>query len=318
MGTILNLPYKSQYDPDAGVSRNDCGPTCLAMLLNAYGITATTDAVFRRTGAAPDQYISVAQLMRVGESYGAPLEYRKGWGLGELRAMLDLGKPVIAVVHYAAFSEVQPGVSTQSDFKGPHFVIVVGYDDANVIVHDPLWRDGRRDEGAFKKWRNDLWRQAWGRCHEDCDAQGNCNPDDSALIAVRPISSSAKTQVSPAVIRRIRAKAAFDGVPQPDLSQPASVNGYVAALGKWGQRTVAHRVSPTDTLWRLAKAYYGDGNKMSVIQTFNGLAETDVIHDGQVLLIPEPTLSGEIPEDRIPKGVTPAAPVGDARRGNGR
>jgi len=57
---------------------------------------------------------------------------------------------------------------------------------------------------------------------------------------------------------------------------------------------------------------------MSVIQTFNGLAETDVIHDGQVLLIPEPTLSGEIPEDRIPKGVTPAAPVGDARRGNGR
>ena len=138
------------------------------------------------------------------------------------------------------------------------------------------------------------------------------------LIAVHPISPSAKTQVSPAVIRRIRAKAAFDGVPQPDLSQPASVNGYVAVLGKWGQRTVAHRVSPTDTLWRLAKAYYGDGNKMSVIQTFNGLAETDVIHDGQVLLIPEPTLSGEIPEDRIPKGVTPAAPVGDARRGNER
>ena len=32
MGTILNLPYKSQYDPDAGVSRNDCGPACLAML----------------------------------------------------------------------------------------------------------------------------------------------------------------------------------------------------------------------------------------------------------------------------------------------
>jgi len=57
---------------------------------------------------------------------------------------------------------------------------------------------------------------------------------------------------------------------------------------------------------------------MSVIQTFNGLAETDVIHDGQVLLIPEPTLSGEIPEDRIPKGVMPASPVGDARRGNGR
>jgi ABC-type bacteriocin/lantibiotic exporter with double-glycine peptidase domain len=84
MGTILSLPYKSQYDPDAGVSRNDCGPTCLAMLLNAYGITATTDAVFRRTGASPDQYISVAQLMRVGESYGAPLEYRSGCRVGRI------------------------------------------------------------------------------------------------------------------------------------------------------------------------------------------------------------------------------------------
>ena len=49
-----------------------------------------------------------------------------------------------------------------------------------------------------------------------------------------------------------------------------------------------------------------------------GLAETDVIHDGQVLLIPEPTLSGEIPEDRIPKGVTPAAPVGGSRSGGSR
>ena len=309
MATILNIAYKSQYDPDAATSRNDCGPACLAMLINAFGLTATTDAVFRRTGASPNDYISMAQLMRVGESYGVPLEYRRGWGLGELRAMLDLGRPLIALVHYAAFFEFQPGLSTQSNFTGPHFVLAVGYDENNVIVHDPLWTDGRRNEGAFKKWPNKIWLEAWGRCHEDCDALGRCNPDFAALISVRAVSADTRTQIPADVIRRIRAKAAFEGAPQPDLAQPASLTGYITALGDWGKRLAARVVQPTDTLWRIAKAYYGDGNKMKVIQCFNGLEETDVIHDGQVLLIPQPTLSGNIPEDRQPRGVTPPAGV---------
>ena len=310
MATALNIAYKSQYDPDAAASRNDCGPTCLSMLLNAFGVTATTDAVFRRTGAAPDDYVSMAQLMRVGESYGVPLEYRKGWGLGELRAMLDRGRPLIALVHYGAFSEQQSGVSTQSAFTGPHFLVVVGYDERHVVVHDPLWTGDRRDEGAFKKWPNRVWLEAWGRCHEDCDAFGRCNPDFAALISVRALSPDSRAQVPADVIRRIRAKAVFDGAPQPDLSQPASLHGYVAALGQWGRRTLARVVQPSDTLWRLAKAYYGDGSKLNVIQYFNGLAETDVIYDGQVLLIPEPTLPGNIPEERQPTGVTPPSHFG--------
>jgi hypothetical protein len=250
----------------------------------------------------------MAQLMRAGESYGVPLEYRKGWGLGPLRGALDLGRPLIALVHYAAFSELQPGVSTQSAFPGPHFVLVVGYGEDHVVVHDPLWTGTRRNEGAFKRWPNAVWLEAWGRCHEDCDAQGRCNPDFAALISVRALSPDARTRASADDVRRIRAKAAFDGLPQPDLSHPASLNSYLAALGDWGRRSVARRVEPSDTLWRLAKAYYGDGHKLNVIQYFNGLTEADVIHTGQVLLIPEPLLPGTIPEDRQPTGVTPAAP----------
>jgi len=308
MGTLLNLPYKSQSDPDASISRNDCGPTCLAMLINGLGQIATTDAVFRRTGAAPDHYITMAQLMRVGESYNVPLEYRKGLGLGHLRGYLDAGKPLIALVHYAAFSELQPGVSTQSLFKGPHFVVVVGYEEDYVLVHDPLWTGERRTEGKFKKWSNAIWLQAWGRCHEDRDATGQGNPDFAALISVKAVSPDAKTQISPSLMRRIRAKAAYQNLPQPDLTQPASLNSYQLALGEWGKRVVSRAVQSTDTLWRLAKAYYGDGNKMSVIRYFNGLEETDVIQDGQVLQIPEPTLSGVIPEEKQPGGGTPGAP----------
>jgi hypothetical protein len=310
MASLLSLGYKSQYDLDAAASRNDCGPACLAMLVNALGIAATTDAVFHRTGAAADGYVSMAQLMRAGESYGAPLEFRKGWGLAQLRAALDLARPAIALVHYGAFSELDPGVSTQSVFRGPHFVLVVGYDEQHVVVHDPLWTGERRDEGAYKRWPNAVWLAAWGRCHEDCDPHGRCNPDFAALISVRALSAAQRLQVPADVLRRLRAKAAFDGRPLPDLTRPASLNRAVSDLGTWGQRTLAHRVQPTDTLWRLAKAYYGDGHKLGVLQAFNGLAASDVIHDGQVLLIPEPVLLGDIPEDRKPTGSTPPEPPG--------
>ena len=308
MPTLLHIAYKSQYDSDAAASRNDCGPACLAMLLNALGVAATTDAVFQRTGAAADGYVSMAQLMRVGESYGAPLEFRKGWKLADLRARMDLARPVIALVHYGAFSEWEPGVATQSLFKGPHFVLVVGYDDEHVIVHDPLWAGARRDEGAYKRWPNAVWQEAWSRCHEDCDPQGRCNPNQAVLISVRGLPSALRAQAPADVVRRLRAMAAFDGQPEPNLSQPESLERHRAALSNWGRRTRAHRVGSSDTLWRLAKAYYGDGEKLKVIQLFNGLAAADVIHDGQVLLIPEPVLNGAMAPERQPVGGTGVAP----------
>jgi hypothetical protein len=308
MGTLLNIEYKSQSDSDAGLSRQDCGPACVAMLINAQtplGQPVTTDAVFRRTGAPAEGYISVAQIMRAAESYQAALEFRKDCTLGQLRGWIDAARPPIALVHYGAFSEANNGAATQSSFRGPHFVLVVGYDDQNIIVHDPLWYGERRNEGAFKAWPIKVWLEAWGRCHEDCDAQRRCNPNFALMIPVRALPANRRTTVPADVVRRIRAKAAFEGVAQPKLTQPKTLARAQAALGAWGQQVKAHKVQPTDTLWRLAKAYYGDGNKMDVIRLFNGLTDTDVIHDGQILLIPEPTQSGVIPEDRKPVGSAP-------------
>jgi hypothetical protein len=190
--TLLYLAYKSQYDPDAALSGNDCGPACLAMLLSGLGIAATTDDVFQRCGAAPAGYVSMAQLLRAGDRYGVPLEFRAGCGLGDLRGHLDQGRPLIALVHYGAFSEIEPGVSTQNVFTGPHFLLVVGYDAHSVVVHDPLWTGDRRAEGAFRRWPNAVWERAWNGCHLDCDEQGNCNPDGAALISTRRVNHSSQ------------------------------------------------------------------------------------------------------------------------------
>ncbi len=310
MGTLLTLDYKSQFDPDAGEARNDCGPACLAMILNAFGVPATTDAVFRRTAARPDRYISIAQLMRVADTYRVPLEFRRDYSLGQLRGLLDAGRPMIALVNYAPFAQLQPGVSTQSWFTGPHFVVVVGYDDQHVIVHDPLWQGSRRDEGAYKKWPNAVWLSAWGSCDRDCDERGNCNPNYSLLISVQALDRAARVQAGADTLRRIRARAAFDGQPPPNLARPDLLNQHILQVGDWGKRVAVHRVGPADTLWRLARAYYGDGHKLTTILYFNGLTETDVIQDGQVLLIPEPLLPGDIPEHRQPTGSLPLAPHG--------
>jgi len=303
MPVLLDLAYKSQFDPDAAASRNDCGPACVAMLVNGLGIAATTDAVFHRTGAAADGYVSMAQLMRAGESYGVPLDFRQGWGLAQLHAALDEARPAIALVHYGVFSALDG--STQSRFAGPHFVLVVGYDAEAVVVHDPLWTGSRRQEGAYKRWANAVWLDAWGQCHLDCDPQGRCNPDFAVLASVRPLTPERRLPAPADVVRRARAKAAWEGQPLPDLTRPASWQSHLGALGDWGTRTVSHPVQATDTLWQLAKAYYGDGHKLSVIQHFNGLGPTDIIHDGQVLLIPEPQLGGDIPTERQPTGATP-------------
>jgi hypothetical protein len=195
----------------------------------------------------------MAQLMRAGESYGAPLEFRQGWGLTQLRAALDEARPAIALVHYGVFS-AQDG-RTQSRFAGPHFVLVVGYDDEAVAVHDPLWTGSRRHEGAHKRWPNAVWLDAWGQCHVDCDAQGRCNPDFAVLISVRPLSPDRRLPVPAEVLRRVRAKAAFEGQPEGTLAPPEQVQSDAQTLGNWGQRTLAHTVRPTDTLWHLAKAY---------------------------------------------------------------
>lgn len=41
-----------------------------------------------------------------------------------------------------------------------------------------------------------------------------------------------------------------------------------------------------DTLWAIAKKYYGDGNRYSEIAKANNIANANIISIGQKLLIP--------------------------------
>jgi hypothetical protein len=313
MGVLIpGIPYKSQVDPDANEFRNDCGPTCLAMALNAFKVEVSTNAVYRKTGAKANGYVSVSQLMRAAQAYGVPFDYFSGWNIAKLKEAVKQGKAAIPLVHYGSWSSTG---KTQSNFTGPHFVVVVGYDDEYIYVHDPLWWGNRRKEGERKRWTYKEFEKAWKECSKD----GNRNY--SGILCTRKLSTDAwgqdapagetppppppTYQVDPVTHLRLKAWAAYYKVPLPEINNPAVANAYITAMGTWGLRVAVHRVEESDTLGLIALRYYDDPLKWDVVMYFNGLGPGDTIYDNDVLIIPEPLEKPkDIPEGEVPQGGT--------------
>jgi len=306
---IPSIPYKSQYDPDASEFRNDCGPASLAMILQAFGINVSTNAVYRKTGTEANRYVSVSQLMRAGLSYGVAFDYFYNWTIEDLKEKLQQGRTMITLVHYGGWSKISPGVSTQNSFQGPHFVTIVGFDEENIYVNDPLWKEERRQEGYHKAWTYAEFLAAWDSNHEDG------NRDRSGIVTQRTLPTKSyeeeawpapnRVQMDPREFQRMQAWSNLLGLPHADLTNPASVNAYIAAMGKWGLRIAQHKVEEHDDLGILAQKYYGDPMKWNVILAFNGLTQSDTIHDGDLLIIPEPLEQPiRVPIEAIPSGGT--------------
>ena len=179
---IPSIPYKSQKDPDAKVYANDCGPSALAIILNAHGKNTTTDEVYRRTGAPANEYVRISQMRKAALSYDIPFDYFSSSNLDELKELVAAGKVPIPLVHYGAWSELSV-FSTQSKFKGPHFVVVVGFDDEHIYVNDPLWWGTRRSEGEHKQWTYAEFNAAWGSANKDG------NRDFSGIVCTVPLAT---------------------------------------------------------------------------------------------------------------------------------
>ena len=98
------------------------------------------------------------------------------------------------------------------------------------------------------------------------------------------------------IARRARARAAFLGESLDTILQ----RSVTAWLGDWGLRFVEHTVKAGETLSLIARMYYQDGTKASVIAAFNDLENPNLLRVGQVLRIPEAA-----PLQPLPKGESP-------------
>lgn len=79
--------------------------------------------------------------------------------------------------------------------------------------------------------------------------------------------------------RYVAVQTADATVKQEDPAATEEVNPAVTE-GK------THTVQSGDTLWAIAKKYYGDGSQYPKIVSANGIGNPNLIHPGQVLMIP--------------------------------
>ena len=288
MSKKLAVPYRSQGDQDARFATTDCGAACVAMLLEGFGRFEKIDDVFRSTGKAHNEFLSRQDMINAAAGFNLNLRRYNVGSQNFLKNSIDKNKPLIALIHYAAWSKPNSGVDTQSNFASAHFVVVTGYDGNDVFIHDPLWWGMRRSEGSHKRMSYAKFAAAWGTAHKYPG-----NPDFAGLIPKDPMPGGVEPvapEVDTDVVNRILAWAFITGqnVDAETLKQQAVVDVFLQFMGTWGTNVVQHVVQSGEDLGLIALHYYGDPLKWKVITLFNGLPPINAFNPGDTLNIPEP------------------------------
>jgi hypothetical protein len=313
----LAVPYKSQWDSDAQLEASDCGPTSLAMLCAATGDPVSPDSLYQYinridpTTGQKKWGTNASDLVKAAKARGLVLNrktFLPASAVDDLKRTVDAGTPFIALVNYAFWDPI-----VHNNFKGPHFVLVVGYDNANIYIHDPLFRGNRREQGNYWGYAYKDFTAAWG----GCSIQYN-NPNYLALISAKavpfvdqaparpttPPTTPATKPTTPAqpklddeLRRRLRAKAAYDGLPDPNLDDAKVANDHLARLGNWGATADSYTVRRGDSLSGIATLFYGDRAKWKVIVYYNNITHPSLVEPGETYLIPnpEPKDNGVVP-----------------------
>ncbi len=321
----ISVPYRSQWDEDANQNEADCGPTCLAMVLNYFGTAMTPNQIYDfLPPKMPTDFTTFGELMNAAAQNGLTLSYRnfgdKETALRQLRANLDAGVPVIALIKYAAWKE-----TTGNMFDWGHFVVVTGYEGEEIMFHDPLfglWQ--RRSLGAHFRLPAATFCAGWGGFPADENpnwvgaiagssaappSPPATPPEEITREPVNELPPASSTPIpqphTPDTRRRIRALAAYRWSEPPDFDQPDEVAPWLTHLGDFAETTVTHTVGAGDTLVGLAGRYYGEQHRWRAIYAFNEL-NREGLWAGERLEIPQVGSSGAhqnpaLPHDTLAK-----------------
>lgn len=172
----LQVPYRSQWDPDGTKFRSDCGPASLAMVLQYYGTRVDIDQLAVESKMTSKQpYTIPGDLIECAAKHNLNLARHLGMTLDVLKIEIAAGRPVIALVHYG---DLTPIVQDKA-FKRGHWFVVTGIDEQSVVVNDSNWWEPLRNRGERLAIPIDMFTKAWGDCHLDS------NSDYQALV-VKP------------------------------------------------------------------------------------------------------------------------------------
>ncbi|HEY7066954.1 MAG TPA: C39 family peptidase [Chloroflexota bacterium] len=141
----LKVPYQSQLDGTPWAAAN-CGPTSVAMILEAHGIRLNSADVRRDVMALQGTQNCtecgsfIESLAGVAEKYGLQTLGLTGddgklrrWSLDDVRAALRAGHPVLPQVMYRQL----PG-REDVPYWGDHYIVLTGIDGDFFLYNDPI------------------------------------------------------------------------------------------------------------------------------------------------------------------------------------
>lgn len=165
----LDVPYKSQWGPTANIRRGDCGPACNAMIVpfrttRNPTVDQAADACGQPATGTGSYYTNHGQLIRGAAAFDVTLETRSKYRPPELtlellEAQVDAGLPSIALIHYGVLRDetnklmASMGYVKNQDqnYDRGHWVVFIGYDKADVIIHDPDFYGSREQDGNARR-----------------------------------------------------------------------------------------------------------------------------------------------------------------------
>jgi hypothetical protein len=167
---ILAVPYRSQWDSDGSDFASDCGPACVAMVLEHYDVRIDINQIAREAGMVAGRPFTLpVELIRAAQLHGVTLARRLPCVISDLAVELDAGRPVIVLIHYGSIINRQ-----DANYTKGHWVVVVGVDRDTVYIHDPNWRGLVRDNGRALAVSRAVFDEAWEKCTLDGNSARQC------------------------------------------------------------------------------------------------------------------------------------------------
>ena len=151
------IPQILQWDPRWGYSPYGtgivavcgCGPTCLSMVIS---------------GLTGDKTLTPDKIAEYGTNHGYITEQNdtrwvfmyeaaKEWGINsrekmlsekEVKKELEMGHPIICSVGPGDFTKIG------------HFIVLAGYEDGKIIVHDPFSQENSDKRWEYKKFEDQI------------------------------------------------------------------------------------------------------------------------------------------------------------------
>ncbi|MHB1413654.1 MAG: C39 family peptidase [Chloroflexota bacterium] len=143
---VLPVPYRSQFDGTVWAASN-CGPTSIAMVLEAYDQDVPTKTLRDRANqlygiASPGTGTRIEDLARVVQERGLTTfglmdgrAFHK-WTLDDVRAEIEAGRPVVALVYYPSLPNHKGGAAVG------HYIVIVGVEGDDFLFNDSATHNG--------------------------------------------------------------------------------------------------------------------------------------------------------------------------------